>query len=51
LLEKKPKRLSVIITGRNADKKLIDKADTVTVMDSQKHAFEQGIKAQKGLEY
>lgn len=51
LLEKKPKRLSVIITGRNADKKLIDIADTVTVMDSQKHAFEQGIKAQKGVEY
>ena len=51
ILEKKPKRLSVIITGRNADEKMIAQADTVTIMAAQKHAFEQGIKAQKGIEY
>ena len=51
LLNKKPKRLSVIITGRNADAKLIEIADTVTSMESRKHGFEQGIRAQKGIEY
>jgi cob(I)alamin adenosyltransferase len=51
LLRSKPKRLSVIITGRNADPKLIDIADTVSVVESIKHAYEQGIKAQKGIEF
>jgi cob(I)alamin adenosyltransferase len=51
LLHSKPKRLSVIMTGRNADPKLIDIADTVSVIESIKHAYEQGIKAQKGIEF
>ena len=51
LLRSKPKRLSVIMTGRNADVKLIDIADTVSVIESIKHAYEQGIKAQKGIEF
>ena len=51
LLRGKPKRLSVIITGRNADQQLIDMADTVSVIESMKHAYEQGVKAQKGIEF
>ncbi len=51
LLRNKPKRLSVILTGRNADQQLIDIADTVSVIESMKHAFEQGVKAQKGIEF
>lgn len=51
VLLKKPKKLSVILTGRNAHPALIDVADTVTSMEPVKHAFEQGIKAQKGIEF
>ena len=51
LLENRPKRLSVILTGRNAPDELITLADTVTSMDSVKHAYENGIKAQTGIEY
>ena len=51
LLQKKPKRLSVILTGRNADPQLMEIADTVSVIESSKHAYEQGIKAQKGIEF
>lgn len=51
LLQKKPKRLSVIMTGRNADPKLMEIADTVSVIESGKHAYELGIKAQKGIEF
>jgi cob(I)alamin adenosyltransferase len=51
LLQAKPKRLSVIMTGRNADQKLIDIADTVSVIESIKHAYELGVKAQKGIEF
>jgi cob(I)alamin adenosyltransferase len=51
LLQNKPQRLSVIMTGRNADPLLIAIADTVSVIESVKHGYEQGIKAQKGIEF
>ena len=51
LIENKPERLSIIITGRDASQKLIEVADTVTVMDPMKHAYENGIRAQKGIEF
>ncbi len=51
VLKNKPKRLNVVLTGRSADEALIEIADTVTSMDVVKHAFAQGIKAQKGIEY
>ncbi|MDE3059972.1 MAG: cob(I)yrinic acid a,c-diamide adenosyltransferase [Pseudomonadota bacterium] len=42
----------VIVTGRNAPPALADAADLVTEMTLVKHPFrEQGIKAQKGIEY
>jgi cob(I)alamin adenosyltransferase len=50
-LRAKPKRLSIIITGRDAHQQLIDIADTVSVIESTKHAYQQGIKAQKGIEF
>lgn len=50
-LKNKPKRLSIIITGRNAAAELIDIADTVSENRVVKHAFQDGIKAQKGIEY
>jgi cob(I)alamin adenosyltransferase len=50
-LRTKPSRLSIIITGRDAHQQLIDLADTVSVIESIKHAYQQGIKAQKGIEF
>ncbi len=47
----KPEKLSIILTGRNASKKLIDIADTVTEMKEIKHAFNEGKRARKGIEY
>lgn len=51
LLKQKPERLSVIITGRDADQALVAMADTVTVMEPLKHAYQNGIKAQRGIEF
>lgn len=51
LIAKKPERLNVIMTGRGAHDDLIAIADTVSVIDPMKHAFEQGITAQKGVEF
>jgi cob(I)alamin adenosyltransferase len=46
----RPENQHVVITGRGAPDGLIEVADTVTEMRVVKHAFEAGIKAQKGIE-
>jgi cob(I)alamin adenosyltransferase len=51
MLAEKPKRLSVVITGRGASTGLIETADTVTEMRCVKHAFAQGAPARRGIEY
>ncbi|MEO8670069.1 MAG: cob(I)yrinic acid a,c-diamide adenosyltransferase [Tahibacter sp.] len=49
-LAARPATQHVVITGRAAPQALIDVADTVTEMNVVKHAFQAGIKAQKGVE-
>lgn len=49
-LRARPPMQHVVITGRGAPQALIDAADTVTEMTPVKHAFQQGIKAQRGIE-
>ena len=49
-LTARPKMQHVITTGRAAPQGLIDAADTVTELQVVKHAFQAGIKAQKGIE-
>lgn len=51
LLEAKPIRLHMVLTGRDAKPEIIAKADTVTEMQVVKHAYEQGIKAARGIEF
>jgi cob(I)alamin adenosyltransferase len=51
VLADKPRRLSVIITGREAPPELVEAADTVTEMRAVKHAFSQGVPAKRGIEY
>jgi len=47
----RPERTNVVLTGRGAPSSLIEIADTVTEMRKIKHAYDQGIKARKGIEY
>ena len=51
LLEKKPKMTHVILTGRNANEKLIAIADLVTDMTLVKHHFRNGVMSQAGIEF
>ena len=51
LLEKKPFMTHVCLTGRNAKTELIEIADLVTEMNLIKHPFNDGIKAQLGVEF
>lgn len=50
-LARRPERLHVVVTGRNARPELIEIADLVTEMTLVKHPFQAGIKAQKGIEF
>jgi cob(I)alamin adenosyltransferase len=49
-LQARPPMQHVLVTGRGAKPEMIDLADTVTEMGVLKHAFQAGIKAQKGIE-
>ncbi|HEX6393993.1 MAG TPA: cob(I)yrinic acid a,c-diamide adenosyltransferase [Acidimicrobiales bacterium] len=44
-------RTNVVLTGRDAAPELLELADTATEMRKLKHAYDQGIKAKKGIEY
>ncbi|MEA4902828.1 cob(I)yrinic acid a,c-diamide adenosyltransferase [Desulfitobacterium sp.] len=50
-IEEKPAQVELILTGRNASERLIEKANLVTEMVQIKHPYEQGINARKGIEY
>ena len=49
-LRARPPLQHVVVTGRAAPPEIVAAADTVTEMNGVKHAFEQGIRAQKGIE-
>ena len=51
LLENKPARMHLVLTGRGATEAIIARADLVTEMKNIKHPFEKGILAQKGIEW
>ncbi len=44
-------KTSVFLTGRDAPQELRDYADLVTEMTEEKHPFQAGIKAQRGVDY
>lgn len=51
LIEDKPPRVELILTGRYASNRLLEATDLVTEMVKVKHPFDSGIKARKGIEY
>jgi len=51
LINDKPEKVELILTGRYADSKLIDLADLVTIMVKVKHPYDKGILSRKGIEY
>ena len=51
VLKKRPPMQHVVVTGRNAPEALIEFADLVTEMKVVKHPYNEGIKAQPGVEF
>lgn len=50
LIESKPDHTELIITGRGADSKIIERADLVTEMTEIKHYYKKGVQARVGIE-
>jgi cob(I)alamin adenosyltransferase len=50
-LQQRPKHQTVIITGRGCHRDIIELADTVSELRPIKHAFDAGVKAQKGIDW
>ncbi len=50
-INNRPTMQHVVITGRGASPSLCDIADTVTHLQDTKHAYQAGIKAQKGVDW
>jgi len=51
LINDKPPNVELILTGRQADTKLVQLADLVTECLNIKHPYDKGITARKGIEY
>lgn len=50
-LNARPAGMHIVVTGRGATQELINAADLVTEMVDVKHPYENGVRAQKGIEF
>ena len=50
VIDSRNEGIEVIVTGRKAKERLMDKADLVTDMQEIKHYYEKGVKARDGIE-
>ncbi|WP_300386517.1 cob(I)yrinic acid a,c-diamide adenosyltransferase [Clostridium sp.] len=51
LIDIKPSNIELVLTGRNAPKSIIDKANLVTDMKDIKHYFNNGVTSREGIEF
>jgi cob(I)alamin adenosyltransferase len=50
LIDARPPHVELVLTGRNAPARIIERADLVTEMKPVKHYYEKGVSARKGIE-
>jgi len=50
LIAVRPLGVELVLTGRNADARVLEKADLVTEMREVKHYYEKGVPAREGIE-
>jgi cob(I)alamin adenosyltransferase len=51
VLESRGRGVEVVLTGRNAPIEFIEYADYVSIIESKKHPFEDGLNAREGIEW
>ena len=50
VIDSRPEAVELVITGRGADPRVIEKADLVTEMREVKHYYKAGVMARTGIE-
>lgn len=51
VLKNKPEEMEIVLTGRNAHKKIVEIAHLVSKIEPVKHYWDTGVVARKGIEY
>ncbi|MFH1394559.1 MAG: cob(I)yrinic acid a,c-diamide adenosyltransferase [Candidatus Omnitrophota bacterium] len=51
LLDAKPEKMELVLTGRGCPENIIKKADLVSEVMKVKHPYDKGIEKRKGIEY
>jgi cob(I)alamin adenosyltransferase len=51
ILHNKPPLMHLVLTGRDADPRVIERADTVSEVVEIKHSYRKGIEPQPGIDY
>lgn len=51
ILESKPEKVELVLTGRGAHPEIVKRADLVTEMLDIKHPFHEGVGGRRGIEY
>ena len=49
-IDERPDDVELVITGRRADERVIERADLVTEMRCVKHYYDEGVQARRGIE-
>jgi cob(I)alamin adenosyltransferase len=48
-MDSKPETVELILTGRNAKREILERADLVTDMVDRKHYYDKGVPAREGI--
>jgi cob(I)alamin adenosyltransferase len=51
LIESKPEKVELVLTGRGVHPEIVKRADLVTEMLDIKHPFDEGARGRRGIEY
>jgi cob(I)alamin adenosyltransferase len=51
MLDERPRRVELVLTGRRAPREIVEHADLVTEMREVKHYYRRGVLARAGIEY
>ena len=50
-IRERPAHVNLVLTGRNAAPEIVEVADTITEMVKVRHAYDQGIRARRGIDF
>ena len=51
LLDSRPEFLEVVLTGRNPDEGMLERADYISEIQKRRHPYDRGLGAREGIEY